>query len=60
MVGRGTSLTGVLLRIGIDHCTIGQDNLKVHDIVGCPAVLSAEETHSTCKKASVTIMERYV
>lgn len=38
---RGICLTGVLLRISINHRTIGQYNFKVHDIVGCPAVLSA-------------------
>ena len=53
-------LTGVLLRIGIDHRTVSQYNLKVNDIVGCPAVLSAEETHSTCKKLSVTSKKRLI
>lgn len=47
--------TGILLRIGIDHRTIGQDNLEVHDIVGCPAVLSAEETHSTWMLSALVI-----
>lgn len=45
------SLTWVLLLVGIYRSSIGQYNLKVDDIVGCPAVLGTQETHATCWSA---------
>jgi hypothetical protein len=37
----------VLLLVRMNNCAISQDDFIVLHIVGCPAVLGAQETHST-------------